>query len=81
MQMQGEWLEYDETICSVDPSGRGTDETAACYLSQKNGIIYLHEGEHTEMGTAIIPCLTSLRDAKSMELHRWLLKQTLEMEL
>ena len=43
MQMQGEWLEYDETICSVDPSGRGTDETAACYLSQKNGIIYLHE--------------------------------------
>ena len=43
MQMQGEWMEYDETICSVDPSGRGTDETAACYLSQKNGIIYLHE--------------------------------------
>ena len=43
MQMQGEWLEYDETICSIDPSGRGTDETAACYLSQKNGIIYLHE--------------------------------------
>ena len=43
MQMQGEWSEFDETICSVDPSGRGTDETAACYLSQKNGIIYLHE--------------------------------------
>ena len=43
MQMQGEWLEYDETICSIDPSGRGTDETAACYLSQKNGIIYLHQ--------------------------------------
>ena len=41
--MQGEWAEFDETICSVDPSGRGTDETAACYLSQKNGIIYLHE--------------------------------------
>ena len=43
MQMQGEWAAFDETICSVDPSGRGTDETAACYLSQKNGIIYLHE--------------------------------------
>jgi len=43
MQMQGEWAEYDETICSIDPSGRGTDETAACYLSQRNGIIYLHE--------------------------------------
>ena len=43
MQLQGEWSEYPETICSVDPSGRGSDETAACYLSQKNGFIYLHE--------------------------------------
>ena len=43
MQLQGEWTEYSETICAVDPSGRGTDETAACYLSQKNGLIYLHE--------------------------------------
>ena len=43
MQLQGDWSGYDETICSVDPSGRGTDETAACYLSQKNGFIYLHE--------------------------------------
>ena len=43
MQLQGEWSDYSETICSVDPSGRGSDETAACYLSQKNGFIYLHE--------------------------------------
>ena len=43
MQLQGEWAEYTETICAVDPSGRGTDETAACYLSQRNGLIYLHE--------------------------------------
>ena len=43
MQLQGEWTPYQETICSVDPSGRGTDETAACYLSQKNGFLYLHE--------------------------------------
>ena len=43
MQLQGEWTEYQETICSVDPSGRGSDETAACYLSQKNGFLYLHE--------------------------------------
>jgi len=43
MQLQGEWGSYSETICSVDPSGRGSDETAACYLSQRNGIIYLHE--------------------------------------
>ena len=43
MQLQGEWGPYTETICSVDPSGRGSDETAACYLSQKNGFLYLHE--------------------------------------
>ena len=43
MQIQGEWTPYTETICSIDPSGRGSDETAAAYLSQKNGFIYLHE--------------------------------------
>jgi hypothetical protein len=43
MQLQGEWSPYTETICSVDPSGRGTDETAAAYISQKNGFLYLHE--------------------------------------
>ena len=43
MQLQGEWNPYSETICSVDPSGRGTDETAAAILSQRNGFIYLHE--------------------------------------
>ena len=43
MQIQGEWDSYTETICSVDPSGRGTDETAAAYISQRNGYLYLHE--------------------------------------
>ena len=43
MQLQGDWLPYSETICSVDPSGRGTDETAAAYISQRNGFLYLHE--------------------------------------
>ena len=43
MQQQGEWTPFSETICSVDPSGRGTDETAAAYISQKNGFLYLHE--------------------------------------
>ena len=43
MQLQGEWNPYTETICSIDPSGRGTDETAAAYISQRNGFLYLHE--------------------------------------
>ena len=43
MQLGGDWDSYQETICSVDPSGRGTDETAAAYISQRNGFLYLHE--------------------------------------
>ena len=43
MQLQGEWGPYTERICSVDPSGRGTDETTAAYISQRNGYLYLHE--------------------------------------
>jgi len=43
MRLSGEWTPYSETICSVDPSGRGTDETAAAFISQKNGFLYLHE--------------------------------------
>ena len=43
MQLQGKWSSDAETICSVDPSGRGTDETTAAYISQKNGFLYLHE--------------------------------------
>ena len=39
---QGDWLPYHETICSVDPSGRGSDETTAAYISQRNGFLYLH---------------------------------------
>ena len=38
----GEWSPYTETICSIDPSGRGTDETAT-YISQHNGFLYVHE--------------------------------------
>ena len=42
MQLQGNWDPYTETICSVDPSGRGSDETAAAFISQRNGFLYLH---------------------------------------
>jgi hypothetical protein len=43
MSIVGEWDDYTETICSVDPSGRGSDETTAAYISQRNGFLYLHE--------------------------------------
>jgi len=34
---------YNETIVSVDPSGRGTDETVAVVLSQANGYIFVRD--------------------------------------
>lgn len=43
MALQGDYRPYSETICAVDPSGRGLDETVAVYLSQLNGLIYVRE--------------------------------------
>jgi len=64
MQLQGEWTPYTETICSVDPSGRGTDETAATYLSQKNGFLYLHEMRAYRDGYSDPTLLDILRGCK-----------------
>ena len=64
MQLQGEWSPYTETICSVDPSGRGADETAAAYISQKNGILYLHEVRAYRDGYSDNTLLDILRGCK-----------------
>ena len=64
MQLQGEWTPYTETICSVDPSGRGTDETAAAYISQKNGFLYLHEMRAYRYGYSDSTLLDILRGCK-----------------
>ena len=64
MQLQGEWNGYTETICSVDPSGRGTDETAAAFISQKNGYLYLHEMRAYRDGYSDNTLLDILRGCK-----------------
>ena len=64
MQLQGEWGPYTETICAVDPSGRGSDETAACYLSQRNGFLYLHEMRAYRDGYSDKTLLDILRGCK-----------------
>ena len=64
MQLQGEWTPYSETICSIDPSGRGTDETAAAYISQKNGFLYLHEMRAYRDGYSDSTLLDILRGCK-----------------
>tara|TARA_R100001530_G_scaffold724_2_gene1201 strand:- start:16 stop:705 length:690 start_codon:yes stop_codon:yes gene_type:complete len=48
----------------VDPSGRGTDETAAAYISQKNGFLYLHEMRSYRDGYSDNTLLNILRGCK-----------------
>jgi hypothetical protein len=74
MVMQGEWLPYTETICSVDPSGRGTDETAASFLSQRNGFIYLHEIRAYQDGYSDATLLDILRGCKKYGVTKLLIE-------
>ena len=74
MVMQGDWLPYTETICSVDPSGRGTDETAASFLSQRNGFIYLHEIRAYQDGYSDNTLLDILRGCKKYGVTKLLIE-------
>ena len=67
MQLQGNWDSYDDTVCSVDPSGRGSDETVAAYLSQRNGILYLHEMRAYRDGYSDSTLLDILRGCKKYD--------------
>ena len=64
MQLQGDWLPYQETICSVDPSGRGSDETAAAFISQRNGFLYVQEMRAYRDGYSDKTLLDILRGCK-----------------
>ena len=70
MQLQGEWTPYTETICSVDPSGRGSDETAAAYISQKNGFLYLHQKRAYRDGYSDSTLLDILRGCKKFNVTK-----------
>lgn len=43
MWVSGTFIEYSQRILTVDPSGRGEDETAVCVASFCNGYVYIHE--------------------------------------
>jgi hypothetical protein len=70
MQLQGEWGPYTETICSVDPSGRGTDETAAAFISQRNGFLFLHEVRAYRDGYSDTTLLDILRGCKKFNVTK-----------
>ena len=70
----GEWNPYTETICSIDPSGRGTDETAASYISQHNGILYLHEMRAYRDGYSDKTLLDILRGCRKFGVSKLLIE-------
>lgn len=70
MQLQGEWGPYTETICSVDPSGRGTDETTAAFISQRNGFLYLHDMYASKDGYSDKTLLDILRLSKKYNVSK-----------
>ena len=74
MQLVGEWTPYTETICSVDPSGRGADETTAAFLSQKNGFLYLHEMRAYRDGYTDKTLLDILRGCKKFNVTKLLIE-------
>jgi hypothetical protein len=74
MSLQGEWGPYTETICSVDPSGRGTDETAATYISQRNGFLYVHQVRAYRDGYSDATLLDILRGCKKYGVTKLLIE-------
>jgi hypothetical protein len=74
MQLQGSWEPYTETICSVDPSGRGSDETAATYISQRNGFLYVHEIRAYRDGYSDNTLLDILRGCKRFNVTKLLIE-------
>ena len=74
MQLVGDWGPYDEVICSVDPSGRGSDETAAAYIGHRNGILYLHEMRAYRDGYSDQTLLDILRGCKKYKVTNLLIE-------
>ena len=41
MKIQGEWLPFSGSVMSIDPSGKGSDETSYCVTKFLNGNIFI----------------------------------------
>jgi hypothetical protein len=62
-----EFVPYGETIVSVDPSGRGKDETVATILSQINGLIFIRDIFASQDGYSDKTLREILRRAKQFD--------------
>lgn len=74
MVLQGDWTDYAEVICYVDPSGRGKDETAAVYMAQKNGFLYVPEIRAYRDGYSDATLLDILKGCKKYGVTRLIIE-------
>ena len=66
--------DYSETIVSVDPSGRGTDETVAIVLSQANGYIFVRDMRAFRDGYSDVTLSSIVRLGKKYKASRMLIE-------
>lgn len=50
VQALGDWLEYQGSVLAIDPSGRGSDETAYAIVKMQNGILYVSDAGGVQGG-------------------------------
>ena len=50
VQALGDWLEYQGSVMAIDPSGRGSDETAYAIVKMQNGILYVADAGGVQGG-------------------------------
>lgn len=62
MHLSSTYLPYQHTHMSIDPSGRGGDETGICIASSLSGMVYIHylSGLQGGYGDAVLHKLVSL---------------------
>jgi len=74
MYIEESLIDYDETIVSVDPSGRGSDETVAIVLSQCNGYIFVRAMRAFKEGYSDRTLTSIIRMGKKYKASRLLIE-------
>jgi len=75
MQTQGEWLEYTGSVMSIDPAGKGRDETSYCVTKFLNGNIFILDAGGFSAGYTehVLNKLTQI--AKKNKVHKILIEE------
>ena len=72
MHISEEWDEWDGSVMSIDPSGRGQDETAYAVVKMKSGFLYLTDQGGIKNGYSqeALETLVSVAEAVGLDADR-----------